>query len=191
MSDDDAQKSWKEELGDLASDERFSGFNTVKELADAYANAPKPRKLPNSPEEYQLPENVQVKGLRSMAHSHRLSQKQLNGILEFNSGITKKAQENIRKQQEAAIKQLKEEWGDDYDTNLANAKKAVAHFDKDGELAEFLQKTRAGDNPKVLRFMHKLGKTLEEDGFMKGDDNVRKPNKSLAARMFPNHKSQG
>ena len=188
MSDDNAQNDWKEALGDLASDERFKGFNTVKELADAYAKAPKPRKLPNSPEEYTVPENVKVKGLRAMAHSNRLSQKQLDGILEYNNRITSNAQEAIKNQQAAAVAQLKEEWGDKYEENIAKAKKAVSHFDKDGELTEFLQKTRAGDNPKVLRFMHKLGKSLDEDGFMKGDDNVRKPSKSLAERMFPNHK---
>jgi hypothetical protein len=181
-------KSWKESLGELASNEKIAKFESVADLAKAFLNAPSAPAVPENVDGYKLPEGVKIKGLRSMALGQKLTQGQLEGVLKFNSQATKAALEKIKSEREAATATLKKDWGEKYDEKVGYIDKALKHFDKDGELTEYLTRTGAKSDPRVMKFMSSLGALLKEDGFIKGDDNVDpKKGKSAAARMFPNH----
>lgn len=179
---------WKKDLGDLGTHERIAKVGSVKELAESVINTPPPRKLPATVDEYKLPENTKVKGLRTMALKNQLSQEQLDGILRFNTDATKAALADIRAKQQEAIGKLKTDWGDKYNEHVNLAQRAFQHFDDEtGSMKQFLTESRAGDNPTVLRFMHNVGKMLQEDGYLKSDDRTVDKGKSAAARLFPNH----
>lgn len=179
---------WRQGLGELAGHDRIVGFSSAKELAEAYINSPKPLKLPTSTDEYTLPKEVKIKGLRSMALSNKMSQDQLDGILKFNQDLTSKALQSRQEQQAKDIKTLKDEWGDKYENNIALAKKALKHYDsKDEDVSKLLKMGNMGDNPAVMRFMHKLGESLGEDSFVSNSGNTKTTKASIAERLFPNH----
>lgn len=182
---------WRQGLGELAGHDRIVGFKSTKELAEAYVNSPKPRKLPASVDEYKVPEEVKIKGLRSMALANKISQDQLDGILKFNRDLSSKTLQSRQEQHTKDVKALKDEWGDKYDSNLKLAKKALKQYDSEDEsVSKLLKAANMSDNPSVMRFMHKLGKALGEDTFVESSGNVKKGKASLAERLFPNHPGQ-
>lgn len=182
---------WKQELGDLGTHERIANVGSVKELAERVVNTPTLPKLPESVDGYKVPETVKIKGLRTMALNNKLTQEQLDGVLKFNNEATTTAVNNLRQERLKAVDKLKSEWGDKYDEHLNIAKRAFTHFDdEEGTMNKFLKESRAGDNPTVLRFMHRVGKLLQEDGHFQSDDRTTVKGKSAAARLFPNHPSK-
>lgn len=74
---------------------------------------------------------------------------------------------------EGWISEIKSEWKDSYDANVAIAAKAV-DFGGD-ELREALNVTGAGNHPAVIKFFHKVGQSLSEDGFDGGKAAPAKP----------------
>lgn len=190
-SGENAVPDWRTDLGDLAKHEKLSGFKSAKELAKAFVDSPEPVTLPQSAEEYKVPEAVKIKGLRKMAHKNKFTQTQLDGLLEYHNSVTSETLEQIKEKREKAASELKTTWGNDYDKNLDLAKRALKHFDsKEGEVSKLLTEAGMGSDPRVLKFMHKLGGTLKEGSFMKDDGNVKKPAKSVASRLFPNHPAE-
>ena len=125
-----------------------------------------------------------------MAHENKLTQDQLNGVLRFNGQATKMALDGAKARREAALGDLKKDWGDKYDANTALIDRTLKHFDKEGHMTELLTKTGMKSEPKVLKFLHSIGASLGEDTFDRGDENVNNnKKKSAAARLFPNHPS--
>lgn len=181
--------SWKDQLGDLANHDRVKNLGSIRAMAEALVSTPTPPTLPETSDGYTLPEKIKVKGLRKMAHENQLTQKQLDGILSFNEGVTKSALEEASKKKADAVATLKSEWGDDYENNLNKAKQTLKSIDnKDREMAKLLTTTGMADDPRVAKFLHKLSGTLQEGGFVNSEGNIKKKPSSLAERMFPNHK---
>lgn len=61
------------------------------------------------------------------------------------------------------VSSIKDEWGDKYDENVSVAAKAV-QFGGD-DLRDALNVTGAGNHPAVIKFFHRIGQQLSEDGF--------------------------
>lgn len=179
--------NWRDQLGEFASHERVRGFKSLKEMAEAYVSSPTPPQLPESHEGYTLPEKTKIEGLRKMAYSNKLTQEQLNGVLKFNEDITKKAVETINEQRRNAISSLKKDWGDDYEANIKDAQLALKSLDTDGEMTKFLKTSGMSDDPRIAKFLHKIGGTMKEGGYIGSDGNIKKKPKSPASRIFPNH----
>jgi hypothetical protein len=181
---------WRTDLGDLGNHERVKSFATVKDLAQAHADIVehKGRTLPENVEGYKLPEGIKIKGLRTMAHANKFSQENLDSILKFNGEASKAMMDSHNTATKERADKLKETWGESFDGNVSLAKRAIKHFDPDGDMTKYLETTKAGDDARVISFMHKIGSLLNEDGYLKSEDNTQGDKKSLAERMFPNHK---
>lgn len=83
------------------------------------------------------------------------------------------------------VEAIKSEWGNNYESNVATAAKAV-QLGGD-ELREALELTGAGDHPAVIQFFHRVGAAISEDGLVAGDSVVS--NKSpLEKRLYPSMK---
>ncbi len=54
-------------------------------------------------------------------------------------------------------------WGEKIEENIGVAKAALVKFDTDGELLSFLETTKLGNHPVVLRFLHSIGSQLAGD----------------------------
>jgi hypothetical protein len=65
---------------------------------------------------------------------------------------------------QAALKDGEGGWGDQFDANIAVAKRPLAMAGEAGAaMLEFLEESRAGNDPRVVKFLHALGQNMKED----------------------------
>ncbi|MBP6563996.1 MAG: protease [Burkholderiales bacterium] len=76
----------------------------------------------------------------------------------------------------------KEFGGEKFDANLAVARKAMEFATP--QMRALLDKTRIGDHPEMIRWMHRVGKALSEDTFVGGKPSAGKPD-DPAKKLFP------
>lgn len=74
--------------------------------------------------------------------------------------------------------------GDKLAENIAVANTAFEKFGTP-ELRALLDETGLGDHPEMIRWAHRVGKAMSEDGFVSGRGNNTAPT-DPAKRMFPN-----
>lgn len=164
-----------EDLGGLAkSFVETSGKLTEQEqaIADLQGKVPV---IPASAGEYNVeaPEGYNTEGIEGfleMAHEKGMSAEQANALLEFDH---KRNTEFVQKSLEAeanAIGALKTEWGDSYDANAKMAADAVSRFGGD-ELKQFLNESRLGNNPVLVKMFHKIATAISEDALLTGNAN--------------------
>jgi hypothetical protein len=64
----------------------------------------------------------------------------------------------------ATLKDGPDGWGDKFEANVAIAKRPLAMAGEAGAaMIEFLEETMAGNDPRVVKFLHALGSTMGED----------------------------
>ena len=143
---------------------------------------PKDERVVPKPSEYELPEGM-PDNIRIFAHENGLTQEQLNASLQqfggYIGGMKQAEQQALREAGEAHLKQ----WGDQAQTNLALAKQALKQNDPDGALAQALEDSGYGNHPAVLNFLHNIGKSMQEGGFLKSAV-PRNPQDRTAAQMM-------
>ena len=109
---------------------------------------------------------------KNIAFENGVNQKQFEEIMKLEVDRHKQAQEtmqkNIETAQVEAEKALKAEWGDQYEKRLESAQGFLRHESISSEsFNKFLEETRFGDNPEVIRMFSKLSDLISEDGFVK------------------------
>lgn len=152
---------------------------TPEELSAFYSKLGRPEK----PEGYGIkdPEGVQVNaelknGFLAKAHELGLSAKQAQGLFgwynEFGGNFAKQAEGQALASQENAVKELKTEFGNAYNERIALATQAVdwavENIKGAEQFKEFLDSSRLGDHPVMVRLFAKIGEMLSEDGQLKG-----------------------
>ena len=165
---------------DLRENEHLKDVKDPENLARYYVDLKKDYLAP--PEtadgyEFKKPEGFmasdeELTQLKSVAFENGINQKQFAKLMEFNVNSQKQAFEKLNqtvaaKQQEGE-KALKTEWGAEYDKKLESAKSVLNHEKvADPEFKKFLEDTRLGDNPQVIKFFAKMSELISEDAFNK------------------------
>jgi hypothetical protein len=136
---------------------------------------------PEKPEGYKLPEvkadNVfqppkeLVTGFTAKAHELGISQKQAEGLFSWylgqgNSSI-EKLNTDLATTRDAGVAELKKEFGAAFDTKVNIARDAVRSLG-DEAFVQFLDTSRLGDHPSMIRVFAKIGEMLKEEGTLKG-----------------------
>jgi hypothetical protein len=127
--------------------------------------------------EYEIPEGFmatdeELARFKNVAFENGLNQKQYQKLMELNVTSQKEAFEKLNQtieaKREESITALKTEWGADYEKKLESAK-SVLNNEKvaDENFKKFLEDTRFGDNPQVIRFFAKMSELISEDTFNK------------------------
>lgn len=127
---------------------------------------PEGYKLPAPPEGLAANPELQT-GFQQAAHKAGLNETQARTLVEWwNSQaatMTKAQAETAQRTETEATSALKQEWGAAFDEKLHLAKSALAHYG-DEKLLAYLEQTRLGNDPAVLRMFAKIGGQLAEDG---------------------------
>ena len=129
----------------------------------------------------ETPEGVEPDGemlswFKSTAHANGLTPRQAQGLLaeytQFTQGREQSTSGQIEQQQANAEQELRREWGEAYDNRLSVAKDVLAQFGSD-ELADTATtsgSTLFGNDPNVIRMLHKVGayinERVSEDGLL-------------------------
>ena len=131
---------------------------------------------PDKSDDYKVPEHKfpdginfdesRIKEAKAMLHRHGLTPRQAEGLLKDHfETISKDAEatfEARKRDEEAAVFKLKDEWKGDYDVNLKTAKDALAKFG-DEEAVKYLNETGLGNHPAMVKMLAKIGKGMLED----------------------------
>lgn len=126
--------------------------------------------------EFKAPDGVTVDpalqgAFGDTAHKLGLTKAQAAGLYDwFNgqSGSAAQAAEQARLDREqAGIAALQREWGAAFNDKLAAAKAAVNTLAGD-EFAAYLNETRLGNDPRMIKLMAQIGANLAEDGKLPG-----------------------
>jgi hypothetical protein len=133
---------------------------------------------PETPDKYvvKLPneEFIQYNGdgiarVRARAHKDGLSNKQLQGILDVYGELATEEIQARKKSFDDGQAALRAEWPNPvvFDRNIALAKRVRDQFGGE-DLKDFFKDDPSGNDPRVIRFMAKLGELLEEGDYFGG-----------------------
>ena len=122
------------------------------------------------------PDGDMLNWFRSTAHSNGLTPRQAQGLLaeyqKFSQSREASASGAVEQQLATAEQELRREWGEAYDQRISIAKDVLAQFGDD-ELADGAAtdgQTLFGNDPRVVRFLHKVGayinERVSEDGLL-------------------------
>lgn len=200
--------NWYDSLPeDMRTDQNITKFDSVESMGKSWLNAqrmigqdkiPMPQTdedwgnvysrlgRPDEATGYQIaaPEGTQVNEERQsafldIAHQLGLSQKQVEGISNWDFQSSASASESLNSNNEAAtnegIQSLKTEWGQAYDQNVQVANRAVNEFVGEADL-KFIQETevngvRLADHPVLVKMFANIGKGMMESGKLEGQGN--------------------
>lgn len=121
-----------------------------------------------SPEETVFKDEM-LEAFKETAYNNNLLPDQASAVLDFLNNYTSeeasKMQATQEEQTQAAIGDLKNEWGDAFEQNLRKAKLAVQEFGGD-ELRNYLDQTGLGNDPQIVKVFSQIGDSFfKEDSF--------------------------
>ena len=127
--------------------------------------------------EYEMPEGFKVEQgaydeFKQVAFDNGINQKQFSALMDTeakrHTASVEAIRNNIETRRAEAQKELKTEFGDQYDQKIESAKRFLNHEKLSGNgFKQFLEDTRFGDNPNVIRFLSQLSELISEDVFGK------------------------
>jgi len=145
-----------------------------KQWGEFYALAGRPE----TPDKYKVPEYKFEEGIsvapelvdqaRLQFHKLGLSEKQAAGVLEHYFGIVneqfKQTKGSTMAERQAAEEAMKKEYGDKYEQKVGLANAVLAKFSEtDGAFTKFLSESKLGNDPRMVKFLLKIGEKLNED----------------------------
>jgi len=151
---------------------------TTAATTEATAEA-KPTVAPEAYADFSLPEGVQLDSavmgeFGTLAKELNLSQDQAQKLVDLQAkataGTAQQLQAAIDKQADqwaADAKSDKEYGGDKFDENLAVSKAALDKF-ATPEFRAFLEQSKLGNHPEMLRAFYRIGQAVGQDGFVPG-----------------------
>jgi hypothetical protein len=161
----------------LRDSEHLKNISDNAQLAENYANLIKDQPVvpgDSSGYSFDFPDDFNLdadtfSSIKEKALELGITQKTFQGLMEFEVERERVAEETYRntvaRNREAAENQLKTEWGDNYDSKRDSAVKFLDRF-QDENFRTFLEETKFGDNPTVIRFFANLAEKISEDAFI-------------------------
>lgn len=178
-----------------------TGAAAVAAAAAAAANpaaAAAAAAAPVVPEKYEFtpPEgvtfNTEVLGkFEGLAKELKLPQTQAQQVVNLGAELMQRAAaeskatlEATTAQWEAAAKSDSEYGGAKLEASLATGKAAMTAFGTP-EFMQFLEDSRLGSNPEMVRFMYRVGMAMSTDKFVAGSPGAGNAPKTIAQSMYP------
>ena len=132
--------------------------------------------LPEEVKDYEVKTDAEVDPefldeYKKVSHENNIlpnqAQKMFNWYMDKASGEMKRQEEEQNQVMEKSVQELRNDWGNAYDTRVRFARNAVNHFG-DEKLKDYLDKSGMGNDPNLIKVFSKIGETLTDDSF-KGD----------------------
>lgn len=129
---------------------------------------------PEKADEYELPDPPTGAAdmrdwFKGVAHELGITKKQAKVLAEKFSGYlgehTQKAGEGKGRDVELAARKIREKWGQEYDSNMSHAQRAVAKFGWADEALHELRDGGPAGAERALELLAYIGRNIREDGF--------------------------
>ena len=138
-----------------------------------------------------------VKEFAEQAYKAGLSSRQAKQLMEYyNEAANRESEQEVQQRQadvDTAINELKQEWGEAFDTQIHKAQVALKQFGGE-EMMNYLNETGLGNDVNLIKLFAKVGESLREDTFapeavasfkIKPEDAQREINDIMAAGDHP------
>ncbi len=147
--------------------------------------------VPDSPEGYRFdippevapPDDPVLKSFREVAHQKGLSQEQAAAVIGFYADFRSEELAARGRLVEQGLELLRQDWGEDFDKNLALANKAVERFGGP-LLVEELRASPLGTSPALARAWHRVGVAISEDVFVEGETKTKNAAKKEDEELY-------
>ncbi len=185
-------ENWREFISeDLRVNESLAKFTTLDGLAKSYLNAESmigkdKIVVPSTDEEWETvyntlgrpekPEGYVVEnapdGFKEAVHKIGLTANQAQAVAKWHGELasTAKAKEDSDTEdlKNKVNLELKNDWGEKYAGNVVVAKRVITENSDDGFM-DFLETSGLGNDPRMIKFLHKVGSLSGEDNLENGD----------------------
>jgi hypothetical protein len=131
--------------------------------------------------EFEFPEGFNVdeetlNGFRQTAKEVGITQSQFEKIMGFeierNQKMAEAMKNDVRSHRQEAEEKLKADWGEGYEKNLETAKRTINVYGNE-DFNSWLEDTKLGDSPQMIRLLNWVGSKLGEDALI--DSSKRPP----------------
>lgn len=116
-----------------------------------------------------------LKGFRELAHKSGILPRQSQALMDWYAKYQTDTLSNLEKEteltQKAQLAELRKEWGEGYNKQVALAVQAVKQFGGE-EMQAYLEKTGLGNDTRLIKMFAKMGQFLGEDK-LRGEGNSR------------------
>ncbi|NIS52203.1 MAG: hypothetical protein GWN94_14000, partial [Phycisphaerae bacterium] len=178
------QESIPEDLREHESLKEITDVGSLtKNYVDLYSSQPQ---RPENPGAYEIavPEEMPIveedlNAFKEAAYETGLTQEQFKGVmnhyLDREKRLADQYRADIERHREESLKQLKMEYGDAYEEKAKSASNfLIALGDRLGgnnvdAFRKWLDDTKFGDDPMVIRLLATAAELISEDAFIKGD----------------------
>jgi hypothetical protein len=120
---------------------------------------------PDSPDGYTLPDKASAPAFRALAHKHGLSTKQAEAMFgDMDSSDVRLSDERktrMDSRKAETEKELRTEWGNEFDSNTELIKRGAEHFFSD-EMRSMLEATGIDQNPQMRKLLYSVGRQMKE-----------------------------
>ena len=148
-----------------------------------------------APEDFQLPDE-NLASFVAAAKKCGLTREQAAAMLDWHKGFHNETAQAWAQSQAAVVKGWREAMAKDPDfgganfkATVAEARRALAEFDPDGEVRKLLRETGQQENPAVIRIVARVGRALGEHKFVGDNGGGKKASRPLHERMYPKMKT--
>lgn len=192
----DTQQQQSQQTG--ATEQQASSEDSQSEgKENAEGNKEQQDGAPESYEQFTVPDGMvlneaALEAFTPLAKEHNLNQADAQKFVDMYSQIKQQeAQAQSDQWAEAEGKWTtdrendKEYGGEKYQENLGIAKRTLDKFGSPA-LTSFLEQSRAGNHPEVVRLFYRIGKELGEDGVTNTNNSGGDGEKSPAQVLYPN-----
>lgn len=145
------------------ADERSDFFNTLGRPASAKGYEFDEFEVNDTLKEYV---DGRMNSFRELAHANGLTADQAKNVhawyMQGNAENTEAMERSVAETKQTADDVLRKEWGQAYESKVQTAQRALGEFGSP-ELVEYLEQTRLGDNPSIIKTFAAVGESLMED----------------------------
>lgn len=181
----DAKEGEQTQTAEPAADNASEGQQNAEKQAEPEDYSFEPA------DDFQVPKE-NLESFAKACKDAKLSKSQAEALLNWHKSFAGDVQKYQQQQQEAQVKawqteilQDKDFGGTAWKATVADSRKALAHFDPDGQLRQLLRDAHVDYHPAVVRVIARVGRAMGEDKFVTskgGGNDVR----ALEDRMWPN-----
>ncbi len=166
--------------------------NGGEDKPDAGGKAPDGKDEKTAPEPYTLDiaekyaaDKADVDAFAEQCLKLGMTREQAQASLEFSVQMHERQMEAFSQQRKSWRGEIENDpdfGGKNFAASCVAAKKALATFDKSGDVRRMLEETGYGDNPAVIRVFARIGRAMAEDKFLAG--NPARENLPLEERLY-------
>ena len=167
--------------------EDLKGYDKPETLAKEFVSLKKKFVVPEKPEDYEFgtkefneANKQMLTTWRAKAKEFGLTKEQFAKLTEYEVATMQATKQRLEKAQaeeaKKGVAELQQEWGKDFDAKIQAAKKTMQSIFPQS-FSNFLENSKLGNHPEMVRAMVKLAESVSEDVLFKAQTKTKRVNR--------------